>query len=162
WCRVVGRRAVADCRDVGRRQFRSMHPRSRLHDLRQEIRHRPHVRRNHYRLSCRAALLELLVEAGFSGQRSGRAQRDGDGGVAGFGREVAPSKSTLRRTVQRPMVMEDAMVENRLSQNQKPTGGTPYRLAAISLFIVATLVAVIVFDYGAADYNPHAPVCLQG
>jgi len=60
------------------------------------------------------------------------------------------------------MVMEDAMVENRLSQNQKPTGGTPYRLAAISLFIVATLVAVIVFDYGAADYNPHAPVCLQG
>ena len=54
------------------------------------------------------------------------------------------------------------MVENRSSHNPNTTGRAPYRLAAISLFIVATFVAIFIFDHGASGYNPSVAVCLQG
>jgi hypothetical protein len=44
----------------------------------------------------------------------------------------------------------------------QPTAAAPYRLAAVSLVIVASALALGVLGYGLSDYDPHAQACLQG
>lgn len=43
--------------------------------------------------------------------------------------------------------------------NSKPPSSAPYRLAAVSLGVVATIVALGIVGYGLSDYNPGAAAC---
>jgi len=51
------------------------------------------------------------------------------------------------------------MASNPSPGNAPPPSAAPYRLAAVALGILATVVALWIVGYGFSDYTPGAPAC---